>query len=90
MSNWPATVDWKGLKQLFGWCYSRAHTWRLMKDTITVSEKVKGQKKRVSREIPNPDPFPRCFKLTSFPNAHPVWRTSEVLAYYEAHGLKLD
>jgi hypothetical protein len=90
MSTWPATVDWKGLKQLFGWPYGRAHTWRLMNDTITVSEKVRGQKVRVARRIPNPDPFPRCFKLTSHRNGHPVWRTAEVLAYYEAHGLKLD
>jgi predicted DNA-binding transcriptional regulator AlpA len=25
-----AVVDWKGLKQEFGWPYSRSHTWRLM------------------------------------------------------------
>ena len=25
-----AMVDWKGLKEIFGWPYSRAHTWRLM------------------------------------------------------------
>lgn len=25
-----AVIDWKGLKNDFGWPYSRAHTWRLM------------------------------------------------------------
>ena len=31
MSTKPLIVDWKGLKRM-GWCYSRAHTWRLMFD----------------------------------------------------------
>jgi hypothetical protein len=36
---------------------------------------------------PNLDPFPRCVKLGAFRNSHPVWRMTEVLAYFEAHGL---
>jgi hypothetical protein len=36
------------------------------------------------------DSFPKCRKLGKHPNSHPVWRMSEVLAYFEAHGLKLD
>ena len=35
------------------------------------------------------DPFPRCFKLRKHRNSHPVWRVREVLAYFEAHGLKV-
>jgi hypothetical protein len=88
MFDRPIIVDWRGLKRM-GWPYSRAQTWRLMADAITVTEKVNGRKTRVARRIPNPDPFPRCFKLTSHHNGHPVWRVSELLAYFEAHGLKV-
>lgn len=31
MSTKPLIVDWKGLIRM-GWCYSRAHTWRMMFD----------------------------------------------------------
>ena len=79
-------VGWDGLRKM-GWPYSRAHTWRLMKPTITVSRKVKGQKRRVAEVLPNPDPFPSCAKLGAFRNSHPVWLVSQVLAYFEAHGL---
>jgi hypothetical protein len=27
-----AVVDWKGLKDEFGWPYSRTQTWRMMKE----------------------------------------------------------
>lgn len=87
MSN-RIIIDWRGLKEL-GWPYSRTQTWRLMQPTITAYEKVKGQKVRVAKEIPNPDPFPTCFKLGSHRNSHPVWRLAEVLAYFEAHGLRV-
>jgi hypothetical protein len=87
MSN-RIIIDWRGLKEL-GWPYSRTQTWRLMQPTITVYGKVKGQKVRVAEEIPNPDPFPSCFKLGSHRNSHPVWRLSEVFAYFEAHGLRI-
>jgi predicted DNA-binding transcriptional regulator AlpA len=33
--------------------------------------------------------FPRSFKLGSHRSSHPVWRVKEVLAYFEAHGLKV-
>ena len=33
------------------------------------------------------DRFPVCRKLGKHRNSHPVWRVSEVLAYFEAHGL---
>jgi len=85
----PLIVDWKGLKRM-GWPYSRAQTWRLMSATITVTERVKGQKRRVAREIENPDRFPQCFKLTVHTNGHPVWRVVDVLAFFEAHGLRVS
>ncbi len=33
--------------------------------------------------------FPACRKLGKHRNAHPVWRVLDVLAYFEAHGLKV-
>jgi hypothetical protein len=82
----PLIVGWTDLLKM-GWPYSRPHTWRLMEKTITVSRKVKGQKRRVVEVLPNPDPFPSCAKLGAFQNSHPVWSVSQVLAYFEAHGL---
>ena len=82
----PLIVGWRDLQKM-GWPYGRVHTWRLMSDTITVSRKLKGEKRRVAEVIPNPDRFPRCVKLGSHRNSHPVWRVSDVLAYFEAHGL---
>jgi hypothetical protein len=35
------------------------------------------------------DPFPACHKLRQTRNSHPLWRVREVLAYFEAHGLKV-
>jgi hypothetical protein len=86
MSTKPLMVDWKGLLK-WGHPFSRTHTFRKMEDTIQVSRKVKGEKRRVVQVIPNPDPFPRCTKLGWHPNSPVVWRATEVLAYYEAHGL---
>lgn len=85
----PLMVDWKGLKRM-GWPYSRTQTWRLMADTVMVTEKVKGQKTRVAREIPNPDRFPTCFKLTVHQSGRVVWRVNDVLAYFEGHGLAVS
>jgi predicted DNA-binding transcriptional regulator AlpA len=31
--------------------------------------------------------FPPCHKLGPYKNSHPYWLVSEVLAYFEAHGL---
>lgn len=33
--------------------------------------------------------FPACRKLGSHRNSHPVWRVKEVLAYFEAHGVRV-
>jgi predicted DNA-binding transcriptional regulator AlpA len=33
--------------------------------------------------------FPACRKLGSHRNSHPVWLVSEVLSYFEAHGLRV-
>ena len=74
-------VDWKGLKAL-GWTYSRAHTWRLMSD---------GWEHTTSGAwVVNTDPFPRCVKLGHTVNGHPVWQMSELIKYFEAHGLTID
>ena len=34
--------------------------------------------------------FPPCRKLGKHRNSHPVWRVMEVLAYFEAHGLRVS
>ena len=81
-------VGWNGLKRI-GWPYSRAHTYRLMSLMIPdPTHKPKWNEEH--RMIPNPDPFPACHKLVNHRNAHPVWRVSEVLAYFEAHGLPVS
>lgn len=82
----PLIVGWNDLRKM-GWPYSRAHTWRLMRDTITVTRKIRGQKRRVAEVLPNPDIFPACAKLGSHRNSPPVWRVNDVLAYFEARGL---
>lgn len=33
--------------------------------------------------------FCECHKLGTHRNSHPMWRVAEVLAYFEAHGLKV-
>ena len=71
MSDRPLIVDWKGLRRM-GWCYARAHTWRLMFDPAYADSA-----------------FPKCRKLGKHRNSHPVWRVSDVLTYFEAHGLKV-
>ena len=35
------------------------------------------------------DAFPRCHKLGKDRNSNPVWRVSDVLAYFETHGLRV-
>jgi hypothetical protein len=86
MIDRPLFVDWKSLKRM-GWPYSRVHTWRMMKPMVP--EPGKKRKGEVTRLIPNPDPFPLSHKLSNHWNAHPVWRVTEVLAYFEAHGLQV-
>jgi hypothetical protein len=60
-----------------------------MKPTITISRKVPGEKRRVTKVIPNPDPFPACHKANSHFQSPPLWRVKDVLAYLEAHGLNV-
>lgn len=33
--------------------------------------------------------FPQCRKLGKHRNSHPVWRVCDILAYFEAHGLRV-
>ena len=81
-------IDWKSLRKL-GWPYSRAHTHRLMAREIPDPKHTpKGVEEH--RMIPNPDPFPQCYKLVNHRNAHPMWRVREVLAYFEAHGFAVS
>ncbi len=56
-----------------GWPYGRTHTWRLMFDPDYACD----------------GGFPPCRKLGKHRNAHVVWRVAEVLAYFEAHGLRV-
>jgi hypothetical protein len=58
-----------------------------MKPTITVSRKAGSR--RLVTEIPNPDPFPVCRKANSHFNSPNLWVMSDVLTYFEAHGLKV-
>lgn len=78
--NRPLIVDWKGLKAL-GWPYSRAHTWRLMAGGW---EKPNGEWYAVEH------PFPHCRKLGNGPQAHPMWETEEVIAYFRLFGLAVS
>ena len=83
----PLIVDFEGLKAL-GWPYGKTQTWRLMRQTITISRKAEG-KRRVTTVIPNPDIFPASHKICSHFNSPPMWKVSEVLRYFEARGLRV-
>jgi hypothetical protein len=83
----PLVVNWEGLQKM-GWPFSRTQTWRKMGATIEVSSRVKGV--RVTKVIPNPDRFPLCKKLGWHRSSPVVWLVSEVLAYFEAHGLSVS
>lgn len=84
----PVVVDFFGL-QAMGVPYTRTHIFRLMEPNIT---RTSGSRRNGDfREwvIPNPDPFPQSFKLGPFVNSPVVWRVSEVLAWFEDHGLRV-
>jgi predicted DNA-binding transcriptional regulator AlpA len=34
--------------------------------------------------------FPQAHKLGDHRNSHPVWRVREILAHFEAHGLRVS
>ena len=82
-------VTWHGLKKM-GWPYSKAQTWRLMEPEILRSSGSRRNGTYREWLEPNPRVFPRCKKLGSFRNSHPVWRLTEVLAYFEAFGLMVS
>lgn len=84
----PIVVNWKVLKELLGWPYSRAHTWRLMQESYEVERRTK-EEGIVVIVIRNPDPFPPCFKLGEFQNSPPVWLTKDVLAWFRRRGIPL-
>jgi hypothetical protein len=76
-------ANFRALK-LLGIPYSRTHIVRLMEPKIRRSSG--SRKKGTYREWfePNPDAFPRCFKLGGFRNSPPVWYVHEVIAWLEA------
>jgi len=83
----PLYLNWKALKQLLGWPYGRAQTWRLMKPEIMRS---KGDRRKGTyREWyePNPDPFPACTKINGFRSCPPLWFTPHVLAWMKRRGM---
>jgi len=84
-SDLPAILVWKQLKAL-GHPLSRTQTVRKMQKTIEVSSKKWGSETRI---IDNPDPFPLARKIGPFHNSPLVWVTTEVLDYYERHGVKI-
>ena len=85
----PLVVDWKGLKEL-GWPYSRTHTWRLMQPTIARSRGSRLKGTYVEWVEPNTNLFPACRKLGKHRGARVVWSFAEVLAYFEANGLRVN
>jgi hypothetical protein len=82
-------TDWHGLKRT-GWPYSNTQTERWEQPEILRSSG--SRKKGTYKEWlePNLDPFPRRVKFRSDRNSHPVWQYAEVIAYFEAHGLKVN
>jgi hypothetical protein len=82
-------TDWHGLKGT-GWPYSNTQTERWEQPEILRSSG--SRKKGTYKEWlePNLDPFPRRIKFRSDRNSHPVWQYDEVIAYFEAHGLKVN
>jgi hypothetical protein len=82
-------VDWFWLKKA-GWPYSKAQTARLEQNEILRSSG--SRRKGTYREwlIPNPKPFPRRVKFGGVRHSPPVWHYEEVMAYFEACGLKVN
>ncbi|WP_347264458.1 hypothetical protein [Nitrobacter sp.] len=68
----PLYLSWKQLKQLLGWPYSRAHTWRMMFDP---------------RYSGDPFPLCGKVGSNAHRNSHPMWYTPQVLDYFKRHGL---
>ena len=84
----PLVVTFAGLLRM-GWPYSRANTYRMMAAEIPDPEhKPVGVEEQ--RMIPNPDPFPVARKLKPHRSSHPLWVVSQVLDYFEKHGLPVS
>ena len=82
-------VDWHGLKRM-GWPYSKAQTQRLEESQILRSSGTRKKGNFKEWYEPNLDPFPRRVKFGAFRSSHPVWPYADVIAYFEAHGLKVN
>ena len=82
-------VDWHGLKRM-GWPYSKAQTARLEEPEILRSSGSRNKGTYKEWLEPNLDPFPRRVTFTAYRNSHPVWPYADVIAYFEAHGLKVN
>jgi hypothetical protein len=85
----PLYLTWSALKQLLGWPYGRAQTWRMMQTTIRRSRGNVKEGTFVTWVEPNLDPFPRCAKLGNFRSSHPQWYTPDVVDYYRRHGFRV-
>ena len=81
-------VTWLDLVEEIGWAYSRSHTDRLMAELVPDYSQL--DENGEPRMIPNPDPFPKCVKLTPHRNSHPMWVRSEIIEYLKRHGLDVS
>ena len=84
ITNDQVLLTWADLKTM-GVPFSRSHIERKMKDTIEVA----GKRGRETRQVSNPDPFPKSRKLGWHRNSPVVWLRSEILAYLRRHGVNL-
>jgi hypothetical protein len=82
-------IDWCGIQKL-GWPNSDTTTERWEQPTILRSSGSREKGTFKEWHEPNLDPFPRRVKFRNHRNSHPVWPYAEVIAYFEAHGLKVN
>jgi hypothetical protein len=87
MATEKLLVTWQDLVDM-GWPYSRSHTYRMMSDAVPDFSDL--DEVGEPRLVPNPDPFPKCAKLTPHRNSHPMWVRREVITYFKAHGLNVS
>ena len=77
MSIKPLIVDWKGLRRM-GWCFSRAHTWRLMFDADYAADSF--PKCRKLGKHRNSHPVWRVKDVLAYFEAHGLEVTQDWLA----------
>jgi len=82
-------IDFDGLKRT-GWPYSVPHTDRMEKPMILRSSGSRRKGTFKQWYEPNLDPFPKRVKFRNDRNSHPVWPYKEVIAYFKAHGLRVE